>query len=95
MTATVPMFSTVVYQVSEDLLDKLIIKAEEKGFEKGQKKPIEKPLTREEAAKYLRIDPTTLDRRFRNRKYPLSLRHSCGGTSYFFASELESFIKKS
>lgn len=87
--------TSVLYQISESDLEKLIIKAEEKGFERGQKKPFEKPLTREEAAAFLRIEAATLDRRFKSNKLPLSLRHVVSGSIYFFASELEAFIKKS
>lgn len=89
------MPANVLYHISENDLENLIIKALEKGFERGQKKPIEKPLTKQEAADYLRVHVTTFEARIRNRKLPLSLRHINGGTTYFFASELEAFIKKS
>lgn len=97
MTATVPMHpsTVVVYQVSKDLLDELILKALEKGFERGQKKPIEKPLTKQEAADYMSISLSSLDERLRNGYLPLSLKHTIHGTPYFFASELENFIRKS
>jgi len=85
--------ASVLYQISENDLDKLIIKAEEKGFDKGQRKPFEKPLTREEAAAFLRIEPATLDRRFKTNKLPLSLRHVVSGSIYLFASELEEFVR--
>jgi len=85
----------VLYQISDNDLEKLLMNALEKGFERGQKKPIEKPLTREEAAAFLRIEPLTLDRRIKNNVLPTTLRHYNGGTIYFFASELEAFIKKS
>jgi len=60
-----------------------------------KQKTFERPLTREEAAKYLRITPITLDRRFRDGKLPLSLRHVNAGSTYFFASELELHLKRS
>lgn len=62
---------------------------------KAKSEAVEKPLTREEAAAYMRIDPVTLDRRLRKGTLPMSLRHHNGGTLYFFASELEAFLKKS
>jgi len=85
----------VLYQISDNDLEKLLMNALEKGFERGQKKPIEKPLTKQEAADYMRIHITTFDDRFRNNVLPTTLRHYNGGTIYFFASELEAFIKKS
>ena len=87
--------TNILYQISENDLEKLIIKAEEKAYERGQKKPFEKPLTREEAAAFLRIEPATLDRRIKSGVLPATLRHYNGGTIYFFASELENFIRKS
>jgi hypothetical protein len=89
-----PAPASILYQISESDLEKLILKAEERGFELGQKKQIEKPLTKEGAAKYLSISEGTLDERFRTGKLPARLRHTNGGTIYFFASELEEFIKQ-
>lgn len=89
------MPASILHVMSDEQLDKLIREALQRGFEIGQKKPIEKPLTREEAAKFLRIAPRTLDLKFKNHKLPLSLRHHAAGTIYFFSSELEAFIKKS
>jgi len=94
MTMT-PNTATILYHVSENDLNTLIMKAEEKGFDKGQKKPFEKPLTREEAAAFLRITARTLDNRIKSNVLPTDLRHYNGGTIYFFASELEAFLKKS
>lgn len=87
--------NTVLHVMSDEQLDKLIREAIQRGFELGQKKPLEKPLTKKEAAAFLRIDPWTLDRRFKSGKIPLSLRHVVSGSIYFFASELEAFIRKS
>jgi hypothetical protein len=87
--------TNILHVMSDDQLDKLIQKAIQEGFEKGQKRTIEKPLTKQEAANYLRISLSTLDERFRSQALPTSLRHYNGGTIYFFASELEAFIKKS
>lgn len=88
--------SNVIYQLSKD--DLLQLLNDQKAIivsEFSKSKIAEKPLTREEAAAFLRIDSTTLDRRFRNGTLPKSLRHFNGGTLYFFASELEAHIKKS
>ena len=87
--------ASVLYQISESDLEKLIAKAEQKGFELGQKKPIEKPMNSVEAARYLGINPKTLSRKFCNGDLPSSLRHVVGGSVLFFASELEEYIKKS
>lgn len=87
--------NNVLYQISEDLLDKLIIKAEAKGFEHGQAKPLERPLTKKEAASYMRLHIKVFNKRFKDGVLPATLRHYNGGTIYFFASELEDFIKKS
>ncbi len=56
---------------------------------------IEEPLTKAGAAKYLRITVRSLDRRIENHDLPTSLIHRNGGTPYFFASELEQYLKKS
>jgi excisionase family DNA binding protein len=88
--------NNVLYQITEDLLEKLIIKAEEKGFERGQKRTLEKPLTREEAAAFLRVEPITLDRWLKSGKLPHYLKHVvAGSTILFLSSELEEYIKKS
>lgn len=56
---------------------------------------IEKPMTREQAAKFFSCSVDALDKKFRNNKLPAKFRHYNGGTPYFFASELENFLKKS
>jgi hypothetical protein len=91
---TMPLAS-VLNVMSDEQLEKLLKKAVQEGIELGQKKPIEKPLTKEEAARFLRIEPRTLDLRFQTHRLPVSLKHVAGGSIYFFASELEAFIKKS
>lgn len=87
--------SPVLHVMSDEQLDKLILEAVQRGYELGQKKPIEKPLTKQEAADYMRIHVNTLDGYFRDKTLPISLRHYVGGSIYFFASDLEAFIKKS
>ena len=88
------MGSGLTYQLSEAEIDKLILKAEERGFERGQKKAYEKPLTMKEAASYLRIHVKVLSRRFNEGTMPSSLRHVVGGSILLYASELESYIRK-
>lgn len=87
--------ASVLHVMSDEQLDKLILEAVQRGYELGQKKPIEKPLTKQEAADYMRIHVNTLDGYFRDKILPTSLRHYVGGCIYFFASDLEAFIKKS
>lgn len=86
--------NSVLYQISGTDLDMLLNQYKEYLMnELSRKKVIEKPMTREEIAAYMRIDPTTLDRRFKSGKLPHTLRHHNGGTLYFFASEFEEFLK--
>lgn len=87
--------TNILHVMSDEQLDKLIQKAIQEGFEKGQKKPIEKPLTTKEAAAFLRIGLSALYRRIQTNALPTTLRHYNGGSIYFFASELEAFIRKS
>lgn len=61
---------------------------------KAKSQVIEKPLTRGEAAAYLSISTSALDRRVKNGSIPTSLVHYNGGTTYFFASELNRFLKQ-
>lgn len=91
---TMPLAS-VLHVMSDDQLDRLIQRAMQEGFQQGQKKSYEKPLTKKEAAAFLRINPWTMDRRFKTNKLPASLRHVVDGSIYFFASELQEFLKKS
>lgn len=86
---------SILHVMSDDQLDKLIQKAIQEGFERGQKKPFEKPLTKKEAADYMRVHIKVFNKRFKSGELPANLRHYNGGTIYFFASELEAFIKKS
>jgi hypothetical protein len=92
MTAMIP--TSVLYQISENDLEKLIIKAEEKGFERGQKKTIEPPLTKEAAAKFMRLSVRQFDAKFKEGKLPAKLRRTKTGTIYFFASELSDYLKE-
>jgi hypothetical protein len=57
-------------------------------------KSIEDPLTKEGAAKYLHIALSTLNKRLANGDIPSKYIHRNGGTPYFFASELETLLKK-
>lgn len=56
---------------------------------------IEKPMTRQAAAKFLSCSVQTFDNKFKNGDLPIEFRHYNGGTPYFFASDLEAFLKKS
>lgn len=86
--------ASVLYQISSSDLDRLMSEYKRTVIDElSRKKVIEKPMTREEIAAYMRIDPTTLDRRFKSGKLPHTLRHHNGGTLYFFASEFEEFLK--
>lgn len=55
----------------------------------------EETLTRKEAARYLKIGIKALDKRIQSGQIPKRLVHKNGGTPYFFASELEQFLKES
>lgn len=55
----------------------------------------ERPMTKKQAAKYFSCSVGTFDKKFKNNKLPAKFRHYNGGTPYFFASELEAFLKKS
>lgn len=73
-------------------------KRELSGFvaiEMDKAKRIERPLTKDAAAEYLSISVRTFDQRIADGKIPTKLIHRNGGTPYFFASELEAFLKKS
>lgn len=86
--------TSVIYQLTGEQFKELIAEVKATVIEElSRKKVIEKPMTREEIAAYMRIDPITLDRRFKSGKLPRNLRHSNGGTLYFFASEFEELIK--
>ena len=56
---------------------------------------VEKPMTTREAAAYLRITEKTLWERIRKGKMPADLVHRSAGSVYFFASELEAYLKRS
>lgn len=55
---------------------------------------IEEPLTKQGAAKYLKVSLTTFNRRLSDGGIPSKYIHRNGGTLYFFASELETLLKK-
>lgn len=83
------------YVLEQEDLNKIIEKVVEKVAQETKKwQLVEKPLTRNEAAAYFKISPITFDRRLKNGTLPSSLRRYNGGTIYFFASELEAFLKK-
>lgn len=87
--------NSVLYQITSDNLEKFLEKYTSVVIEEfSKKKVIEKPMTREEAANYMRISPTTFDRRLKNGTLPMALRHINGGNIYFFASELEAELKR-
>lgn len=87
--------NSVLYQINSDNLMKLIAEIKAVVIEEmGKKNGAEKPMTREEAANYMRISPTTFDRRLKNGTLPIGLRHINGGNIYFFASELEAELKR-
>lgn len=86
--------SHIVYQVSGEQLKELISEVRETVIEEMKEKGWEKPLTKKQAAKFLSISEGRMDVKFREGQLPLKLRHTGTGTIYFFASELESFIKK-
>jgi excisionase family DNA binding protein len=79
-----------------DDFDKLIDMVVDKVADKVSKmKTVEPTLTKGQAAKYLQVSRQTLEKRFREGDLPASLIHKNGGTPYFFASELEAYLKKS
>lgn len=90
-----PSPASILYQISESDLEKLILKAEERGFALGQKKPVEEPLHKDKAAKYLGIKSRTLDKWIQEGIIPSKYIHRPNGTPYFLASELSEFIKES
>jgi excisionase family DNA binding protein len=87
--------ASVLYQFTEEQFKQLLDTVRTTTIEEvSKRKPADKILTTKEAANYLRISTTTLNRRFKNKEYPLSLRHNHGGNIRFFQSELEAFLKK-
>lgn len=54
---------------------------------------VEEPLTAKQAAAYLKITEWTMRDRIKKGSLPASLIHRSGGTVYFFASELEQYLK--
>lgn len=74
--------------VSPELLAQEIIKEVKAAL-------IEKPMTKKEAAEHLNITYATLERRIRNSVYPDYLVHKdpVSGHLYFFASELNQYLK--
>lgn len=65
------------------------------GFTKLKSHIVEKPLTRIEAAEYLRIGLTAFNNRIRSGAIPKKYLHKNGGTTYFYASELQQLLKTS
>jgi excisionase family DNA binding protein len=84
--------SSMIYHVlSDEKLKELIALA---AVEAKQK--TEEPLTKHGAAKYLKITIRTLDQWIHDGKLPVKLIHRVKGcnNAYFFASELEGYLKK-
>lgn len=82
------VFEPADFQVFLDSL-KQIVRDEMKGY------VVETPFTAREAAAYLRITEKTLWERIRKGKMPADLVHRSAGSVYFFASELEAYLKRS
>lgn len=86
----------VTYEFTDEQFKQLLETVRQTTIEELNKKgSTDKFLTREEAARYLRIEPATLDRRLKSGKFPLSLRHVVGGSILFSQADLEKFIKES
>lgn len=86
----------VIYEFTDEQFKQLLETVRKTTIEELSKKgSTDKFLTREEAARFLKIEPATLDRRFKTNKLPLSLRHVIGGSILFSQAELENFIKES
>lgn len=77
--------------IGQSDLDK-IISSMEKKFEESVLKLEEKmrqtPMTRTETAKYLKCSTDNVDKNWRH------LSHLIGGTRYWYADEIENYIKK-
>lgn len=59
-----------------------------------ERRVIEEPLTKQGAANYFKITVRALNERIAKGKIPSKYIHRNGGTPYFFASELETLLKK-
>lgn len=56
---------------------------------------VEKPMCGKEAALFLGIHESTIYKWLRNETIPTRLIHRIGGSVFFFASELQEFVKRS
>lgn len=84
--------------ISPEYLDRLVLNIRQQvadGFVSLKSHMVEKPLTRREAADFLKIKLSAFQNRINRGDIPAKLIHKNGGTPYFFASELEQFLKKS
>lgn len=66
---------------------KEVVKSEIRGY------VVEEPLTVKQAAAYLKVTEGTLWKRIDRGAIPTSVVHRSGGGVYFFASELEAYLK--
>jgi len=86
---TTPLGSKVIYELTPQQLKdfaKEVIK-EWQALEPG-KKSTDVLMTKKQTAKYLQCDVNTVNRRV------LHLRHMIKGKPYWYASEIENFIKR-
>lgn len=82
------------YILSKDDFEKTVQDITSKLISQVARKEDDTFLTKQEAAKFLRMSITTLDTNFREGYLPLSLRHQIGGMILFSKSELTEYVKK-
>jgi len=79
--------SKVVYEMTDQQLKDFAKEVVIQDRALNKAKPIEQPLTRKEVAKFLNCHINSVDKNWRH------LRHMTHNTPYWFASEIENFIK--